>query len=425
LDFYKMNNPSEPSAMRTAWLVVALLVPVALLNYLDRQLLAAMKTSIGISIPALKDDANWGLLPALFKWSYAIFSPLGGYIADRFNKRWIIGGSLFVWSAVTIGTGNCSTYESMKVMRTLMGISEAFYIPAALALISDFHLGGTRSRAIGFHQMGIYIGVIIGGFSGYAAGNPEAPGYNVDQWRLAFDACGIVGMIYAVPLVFLLRDAPRAPGGRGTELSPLSAMKELFSTPSYVLLAICFTLPAIPGWVIRDWMPAILKSGFDISQGMAGVLATVFVNVAAIAGAATGGLLADRFSRKTIRGRVIVSATGLGIIALTLPGMGATTSLVAAVVFLTVYGIGWGFFDCNNMPILSQIARPELRATGYGFMNLISISIGGAADVGFGVLRKSGIGTGTIFAAFALLVVISIVCMLSIRPQMMDPKQSQ
>lgn len=404
--------------LSTAWLIVALLVPVALLNYLDRQLLAAMKSSIAISIPALKDDANWGLLPALFKWSYAIFSPLGGYIADRFNKRWVICGSLMVWSAMTIATGNCTSYEGMKVIRTLMGISEAFYIPAALALIADFHLGATRSRAVGFHQMGIYCGVILGGFSGYAAGNPDAADYHPDRWRWVFDACGIVGILYALPLLFLLREGPRGERCPAPHIAPLAAMRELFTTPGYVLLAICFTLPAIPGWVIRDWMPAILKTGFtDITQGMAGVLATVFVNIAAIAGAAAGGFLADRWSRRTARGRVFVSALGLGIIALTLPGMGYTASLAAAVVFLTVYGVGWGFFDCNNMPILSQITRPELRATGYGFMNFISISLGGTADYGFGVLRKAGVGTGVIFAGFAAAVVVSVVCMLLIKPR--------
>ena len=415
-------NHTAPASRRfsTAWLVVALLVPVALLNYLDRQLLAAMRGSIAHSIPELKQDDHWGMLPALFKWSYAIFSPLGGYIADRFSKRWVIAGSLFAWSGATIATGNCHTLGQMEVVRALMGVSEAFYIPAALALITEFHLGSTRSRAIGFHQMGIYCGVIIGGFSGYAAGEPTAAGYNPDQWRHVFDGCGVFGLLYALPLFFLLREPPRHDRAGVPHIGPGAAMKELFTTPSYILLAICFTLPAVPGWVIRDWMPSILREGFGTTQGMAGVLATVFVNVAAIAGAALGGLLADRLVRRTLRGRIFVSAIGLTIIACTLPGMGATTSLTAAVVFLTVYGLGWGCFDCNNMPILSQIARPELRATGYGFMNLISVSLGGVADYGFGMLRKNDVGTGVIFAGFAAAVVVAIVCMLLIKPRNTD-----
>jgi MFS transporter, Spinster family, sphingosine-1-phosphate transporter len=394
-------------------MAVALLIPVALLNYLDRQLLAAMKTSIGLSIPALHDDANWGLLPALFKWSYALFSPVGGWVADRFSRRRVVCLSLALWSALTIGTGNCHSFDAMKVMRALMGISEAFYMPAALALIADHHLGATRSRAVGLHQMGIYLGVILGGFSGYAAGNPDAAGYDFDRWRMVFNLCGGVGLIYALPLFLGLRDAPIA-GGRPATVPGFST---LFSSGNYVLLVVCFTLPAIPAWVVRDWMPAVLKSGFaSITQGMAGVLATVFVNVAAIVGAASGGWLADRWAHRSVRGRIFVSAIGLTLLAVTLPGMGASRNLTIAVVCLTIYGLGWGLFDCNNMPILSQITRPELRATGYGFMNLISISIGGVADYSFGVMRSRGVGTGILFAAFSLLVVLAVALMLRIRP---------
>src|SRR5262245_27436902 len=176
---------SIPSSRRYAWLVVALLVPVALLNYLDRQMLASMKFSVMRDISDIGLEANWGAILALFKWVYAFLSPIGGYIADRYSRRHVIAGSLLVWSAVTWATGHVTTYDQLLVTRALMGISEAFYIPAALALISDFHTGHTRSRAIGAHQFGIYCGVIVGGFSGYLADNPKF------GWRWAFDACGM------------------------------------------------------------------------------------------------------------------------------------------------------------------------------------------------------------------------------------------
>ena len=182
------------STSRMAWLVVALLVPVALLNYLDRQMLAAMKFSVMRDIPDIALEANWGKILALFKWVYAILSPIGGYLADRYSRRHVITGSLFVWSAVTWATGHVTSYEQLLATRAVMGISEAFYIPAALALIADYHVGPTRSRAVGLHQMGIYLGVIVGGFSGYAADHPAL------GWRWAFDLCGIVGISYAVPL---------------------------------------------------------------------------------------------------------------------------------------------------------------------------------------------------------------------------------
>src|SRR5688572_4490061 len=169
-----------------------LLWPVALLNYLDRQMLAAMKSSMMDDIPDIVTKANWGIVLGSFKWVYAILSPLGGYIADRFSRRHVIAASLFVWSAVTWGTGHVTTYNELIAARAIMGISEAFYIPAALALIADFHPGLTRSRAIGFHQMGIYTGIIIGGYSGYLADSPDY------GWRWAFSLAGLVGVIYAL-----------------------------------------------------------------------------------------------------------------------------------------------------------------------------------------------------------------------------------
>src|SRR5215207_4275383 len=199
-----MNAESPPSLSRYAWLVVALLWPVALLNYLDRQMLASMKFSVMNDISSIGTEANWGVMLGQFKWVYAVLSPIGGYIADRFSRRFTICGSLFVWSAVTWWTGHVTTFSELLWARSLMGISEAFYIPAALALIADYHTGRTRSRAVGLHQMAIYFGVIAGGFGGYVA---DAPALG---WRVAFDVCGILGMLYAIPLAIFLRNAPRA-----------------------------------------------------------------------------------------------------------------------------------------------------------------------------------------------------------------------
>ncbi len=401
--------------MRTAWMVVILLVPVALLNYLDRQMLAAMKTSVMHDITDIENDKNWGMILAVFKWVYAILSPIGGYLADRYPKRFVITGSLFAWSAVTWATGHVTTYEQLLVSRALMGVSEAFYIPAALALIAEYHLGATRSRAIGFHQMGIYAGVIVCGFSGHVADNPDL------GWRWAFDACGILGALYAVPLFFLLRDPVRPANYSEIQRpSPGAAVTELLGNRSFILLTLYFTLPALAGWVVRDWMPAILKTEFKIGQGHAGVSATLYWQIAAIIGAVVGGWLADRWMRRTSRGRIFVSAIGMSLIIPAMFGVGyspQTGELWVAIAFLILFGIGWGFFDCNNMPILCQIARPQLRATGYGIMNFVSISCGGLADWGFGMLRHQGVPLFGIFSTFASVAIISVVLVLLIKPK--------
>jgi MFS family permease len=408
---------SAVNLSRRAWLVVALLMPVALLNYLDRQMLASMQTSVMESIPSLGQaedrEALWGFMLGQFKWVYAVFSLVGGYIADRFSRRYTICGSLFVWSLVTWWTGHATTYNELLWARSLMGVSEAFYIPAALALITDYHAGDTRSRAVGCHQMAIYIGVIIGGFGGYVAENPNF------GWRFAFTACGVFGMLYAAPLVAFLRDAarPSQTASEHANSSPIAVGYELLTNVSFILLVLYFTLPATAAWIVRDWMPAILKKEFGIGQGQAGVAATLYWQVAAIVAAIAGGWLADRWMKTSHRGRIYTSALGMALIVPAIFGVGNAASLTMAIAFLILFGLGWGLFDCNNMPILSQIVRPQLRATGYGIMNFVSISAGGLADWGFGVLRDRNVPLNIIFSAFASLAIVSIVLVLLIRPR--------
>ncbi len=405
-----MQDSSNHSLVRTAWLVVLLLVSVALLNYLDRQMLAAMKTSMMNDIPDIATKANWGLVLGSFKWVYAILSPVGGYLADRLSRRHVICISLFIWSAVTWATGHVTSFNELLIARSIMGISEAFYIPAALALITDYHLGETRSRAVGFHQMGIYAGVILGGFSGYVA---DSPAYG---WRWAFSLCGIVGIVYALPLFAFLRNPPRSPEAQA-QPSPGSAVRELFTNVGFILLVLYFTLPALAGWVVRDWMPDILKEQFGLGQGKAGVSAVLFVQIASLLGAGVGGWLADRWMTKTMRGRIFVSALGMTFFLPALFGVGNATTLTIAIGFLMLFGLGWGFFDCNNMPILCQIVRPELRATGYGFMNLVSISCGGFADWGFGWMRDRHVPLNVIFGVFAGVALLSVMIVLLLKPQ--------
>lgn len=414
-----MKSPESlavPSNLaRTAWLVVALLWPVALLNYLDRQMLAAMKFSVMQDIPSIGLEANWGYMLGQFKWVYAILSPVGGYLADRFSRRYTISASLFVWSAVTWATGHVTTYNGLLLTRSFMGISEAFYIPAALALIADYHTGRTRSRAVGIHQTAIYCGIIIGGFSGYVADDPRL------GWRFAFDVIGVIGILYALPLLLCLRDAPPRSGVssvvKASKPSLGTAVTELLRNGSFILLVLYFTLPALAGWVVKDWMPAILKEKFALGQGQAGVSATLYVNLAALAGAFLGGWWADRLMRHGARGRIYVSALGMSVLIPSLFGVGDAGTLALAIFFLVLFGLGWGFFDGNNMPILSQIVRPELRATGYGIMNFVSISCGGLADWGFGVLRDRQVPLQVIFGVFAAAALLSVVFVLLIQPR--------
>jgi MFS family permease len=224
-------------------------------------------------------------------------------------------------------------------------------------------------------------------------------------------------MVYALPLVALLRDRkmPRDPRAASVA-SPVRVATELLANASYLLLVLYFTLPAIAGWVVSDWMPSILKHRFDIGQGQAGVAATLYWQIAAIVGVVVGGWLADRWMDFSPRGRIYISAIGMSLIVPAIFGVGNAASLWMAVACLILFGLGWGFFDCNNMPILSQIVRPQLRATGYGVMNFVSISVGGLGDWGFGILRDKQVPLNVTFGGFAGLAIVSIALVLLIRP---------
>ncbi len=401
---------SAPNPARTAWMVVALLFPVALLNYLDRQMLATMQKSMVEDIPSITNQEAWGDVLAAFKWTYAFLSPIGGFIADRFSRRRVIGFSLLAWSLVTYLTSYVTTMDQLVWARAAMGISEAFYIPAALALITDFHTTGTRSIAVGVHQTGIYLGQMLGGLAGYVA---DAPGYG---WQWMFSTCGMVGVIYALPLLAALKNAPHR-ADAVPSASPAASLRELLFNRNFLLLVAYFTLPAIAGWVIRDWGPKILRDQFALEQGRAGMIAVFTVQIASLVGALLGGLLADRLMRRSLRGRIFASALGMVLFLPALFGVGHAPTITLAIVALAVFGLGWGFFDCNNMPILSQITRPEVRATGYGIMNLVSMTFGGLGDKGYGALRDRGVPIDYIFGVFAGIALLSIIVVLLIRPR--------
>lgn len=387
------------------WVVVALLWGVALLNYMDRQMLSTMKDSMQIDIVELQSAANFGWLMAIFLYIYGFMSPVSGIIADRLNRKWLIVGSLFVWSSVTYLMGIATTFDQIIYLRALMGVSEALYIPAGLSLIADYHTGKSRSLAIGIHMTGLYFGQAIGGF-----GATVASAYT---WHTTFHWFGIIGVVYALVLILFLRDKKteiveneRTASAEHKE-PVFTSLKSLFGNVAFWVILIYFAAPSLPGWATKNWLPTLFAENLDMPMSQAGPISTITIAVSSFIGVIIGGLLSDEWVQKNVRGRIYTGAIGLGCTIPSLLLLGFGHNLVSVVVAALFFGVGYGMFDANNMPILCQFVSVKQRATAYGFMNMVGVFAGAFITSLLGQWSDGGnLGMG--FAMLAIVVLIAL-----------------
>ena len=388
------------------WIVVALLWGVALLNYMDRQMLSTMKDSMQIDITELQSAANFGRLMAVFLWIYGLMSPVAGLIADRLNRKWLIVCNLFVWSAVTYLMGIADTFNQVFWLRALMGISEALYIPAGLSLIADYHTGRSRSLAVGIHMTGLYTGQAIGGFGATVAA--------AFSWHTTFHWFGIIGIAYAIILMLFLRDKKSEPvtpvQSTNTEeqkVNIFQSLRMLFSNIAFWVILLYFAAPSLPGWATKNWLPTLFAENLNLPMSQAGPLSTITIAVSSFIGVLTGGLLSDKWVQRNLRGRIYTGAIGLGLTIPSLLLLGFGHSLVAVVGAGLLFGIGYGIFDANNMPILCQFVSAKQRATAYGVMNMTGVFAGAAITDLLGQWGDGGnLGLG--FAMLAIVVVVAL-----------------
>ena len=389
------------------WILVALLFGVALLNYVDRQMIATMRPAMQMDIEELKQATNFGRLMAVFLWVYGAMSAFSGIIADRINRKWLIIGSLFVWSAVTFCMGYAQTFDQLYLLRAIMGFSEALYIPAGLSLIADFHSDKTRSLAIGIHMSGIYMGQALGGF-----GSTVSKYYS---WQNTFILFGLIGMLYAIVLVLFLKDKKRETSPAASGLQPnknfFSGLASLLGSFHFWIIVLYFAVPSLPGWAIKNWAPTLIAENLKIDMSVAGPLTTISISISSLLGVIVGGILSDRWFQVNSRGRIYTGAIGLSLTipALFLMGYGFTVFHIIASAFL--FGFGFGMFDTNNMPILCQFVKPNQRATGYGFLNTAGIFAGALITDYLGKSTDAG-NLGKDFAMLAFVVVIVLIIQL-------------
>ena len=384
------------------WIVVGLLWLVALLNYMDRQMLSTMREAMQIDIAELESAVNFGRLMAIFLWIYGCISPFAGAIADRISRKWLIIGSLAVWSGVTLAMGFCTTYNQIYVLRALMGISEALYIPAGLSLIADYFTGSSRSLAVGIHMTGLYLGQAVGGFGATIAA--------AFSWQQTFLCFGIAGVAYAALLAIMLEDRRNEKSECGPDAAEPPAKEPvwksfalIFSNISFWTILFFFAASSLPGWSTKNWLPTLFAESLGIPMSQAGPLSTITIAVSSFFGVLIGGSLSDNWVRKNIRGRIYTSAIGLAMMIPALVFIGLGSGLVSAIGAGVCFGVGYGMFDTNNMPILCQFVSSRHRATAYGIMNMTGVFFGALITQVLGRWADNGnLGLGFALMAAAL-----------------------
>lgn len=411
------------------WIVVGLLWVVALLNYLDRQMLSTMQQSIGVTIPAVKDPANFGRLMAIFLWIYGCISPLSGAIADKINRKWLIIASLGVWSAITSLMSVCTSFSEIYCLRALMGISEALYLPAALSLIAEYFTGRSRSLAIGLHMTGLYTGQALGGFGATIAA--------AFSWQATFRWFGIAGVLYALFLLFILKDRrdknplageelygaepiPEYDGKTTEKISVGKGFALIFSNIAFWVILFFFASSSLPGWATKNWLPTLFADNLNLTPQIAGPAATISIAVASFIGVMVGGPISDRWVRRCKKGRVYTSSIGLSMMipSLVLIGLGHNAFTTIAVSLL--FGVGYGMFDANTMPILCQFVPARLRASAYGVLNMTGVFAGALVTQVLGSWAEKGnLGLG--FAYMSAILAVAIILQLTLlRPKTDD-----
>lgn len=415
-----ISPPAFARASRAAWIVVALLWVVALLNYLDRLLVVNMSKPIKAELAL--DDSQFGMLSMGFLVVYGIFSPIAGYLADRFGSRPLILISLAIWSGATLWTGYVDTFEQMLMARIVMGVSEAFYMPAAVSLIVQFHRGATRSRATGLHLSGTYMGSILGGLGGWLAAT--------HGWRWAFLVFGGMGLAYSLVLVFFLKspDEEIETGVAEKGISPdwWTSLLAILQSRGMVLLLIMNGLEGAAFWMLRNWSPSFFQNELHIAQEYAGLYSTSVFHAAAFVGMLVAGYFSDKLVAGMPRIRTFIPGVGFALAAVAFVCLGWSSWIPVLIGAIMICGMAHGFLDANLMPAVCLQLDKRYWAMGYGMLNLVGTTVGGVMTYAGGRLKDAQVPFSSTFLVCAVFVFLTSMLLFVVRPRpSLEPARSE
>ena len=383
------------------WEVLILLWMGYLLNQADRQVFNTV-------LPAIRDalsltDTSVGLIATLFNLAFAVFVPIGGWMGDRFSRKWVVTISVLIFSVATMFTGMAGTFLMLVALRSIAtGGGEALFGPSNYSILAQYHTD-TRARAMSIHQTAYYIGVILAGW---------LAGLIADKlgWEYSFLVFGGFGLIWGVLMIFRLNNKPieaAAPSEPVEKPGFLDGFKAVFTTPTALALTLGFSglIFVITGYM--TWVPAYLQEEFGQTQAQAGFNSMFWTYVAAFVGVLLAGSLSDKFAVKDNKYRMWLQALGLVLGAVFLFFMGGDKSLTIVYICFAGWGFFRAFFDANTYAVLYDVTPPRLHASCASVMGMTGFAIGSLAPVILGALKQS---LGSLSSTFTILAIIWVVC---------------
>lgn len=391
-------SQSLPKADSRAWVVVGLLFTTACLNYADRTALSAvfplLQRDLGLS------DLALAALGSFFLWSYALASPFAGWLADRRSRSRVITVSLAAWSLVTIWTGMARSANELLLTRIVLGLTEAAYLPAAVALIADHHPPASRATALGIHLCGLNLGLVLGG--GLA-------GYFGEQygWQSSLLVIGGLGLVLAVVEWSFLKDGPLGSGQIQPAKSRLRPqLARLLRTPSYVLIVLQAMLISIGIWMFFNWMPLYFKENFDLSLAAAGLSGTAALQLSASAGMIVGGYTSDVFARRGLSRRMLLMTLAYLVAAPCLLVFTGNFSFLIVTAAIVIFSLGRAVGSSNEGAIICDLLSPFDRSTALALMNTMNCLAGGLGILLAGYVRRDW-SLATAFSSMSVLVLLA------------------
>ncbi len=392
---------------------------ISFFNYADRQAIFSvfplLEREMGLT------PVQLGLLGSSFAWVYGLGAPFAGMIVDRVKRRTAILGGLQVWSIICVATVSATNFRHLLFWRAAEGLGETFYYPASMSMLSDYHGRETRSRAMGIHQTSVYVGTIGGGFFAGLIGQYYG-------WRLSFVVFGGLGILLGLVLQRFLVEPTRgatdvieatgahAPPPKSGGLSLPEFFRLVARTPTLMCLMGAFMCANFVAVVLLSWMPKFLYDKFSMGLAMAGLTATIFVQLASMVGAPIGGWLADKWRQRSPRGRLAVQMIGVLGGAPFVALCGLTPSVGTVIFALTIWGLFKGLYDANIFASVFDVVRPEARGTAAGFMNAVGwLAGGGSAPLVIGIIaQRQSLSlaialASTVYVAAGLLLLTAIV----------------